>query len=165
MTARALPHFAAPRGKSSSDEWYTPDSFVQALGPFDLDPCTHAQRGTQLAPKFYTLEDNGLAQPWAGRVWCNPPFSDIKPWVARMREHNDGVLLCFSRTDALWFVDLARHCGALFLIARRLQFHRPGVNHLRQRCPMGTVLFPFGDRNIQAIANSGIDGLMMRSLA
>ncbi len=156
-----LPHFAAPRTAKSSDEWYTPDAFVRSLGDFDMDPCTNLKRGTQTARKFFTVEDDGLSQSWSGRVWLNPPFSNIKPWVERMKSHNNGIMLCFSRTDALWFCDLVKFCGALFLISRRLQFRRPGVR-TNQRCPLGVVLFPFGEQNVAAIERSGIAGVLLR---
>lgn len=158
--ARELPHFAAPRNARSSDEWYTPDHLVTALGPFDLDPATSVHRGLQLAPKFFTVQEDGLVQEWYGRVWLNPPYSDIRPWVRRMIEHDNGVLLCFSRTEAVWFQDLVEHCGYVFCLRRRTQFHRPGRD--KQACPMGTVLFPFGVQNVEALRVSRIPGLLLR---
>lgn len=158
-----LPHFAAPRRAKSSDEWYTPESLVKSLGPFDLDPATSLQRGRQLAPQYFTVKEDGLSQIWRGRVWLNPPFSRIHPWIERMREHNNGVLLCFSRTDANWFVDLTRFCGGVFLLQRRMQFWRP--EQRAQRCPLGVVLFPFGLDNMAAIERSGIAGVLLRTNA
>ena len=83
------PHFAAPRGRSSSDEWYTPDQLVSALGAFDTDPATSMQRGSQIAPIYYTKADDGLSRAWAGKVFINPPYgttagqSNQGIWAAR----------------------------------------------------------------------------------
>lgn len=161
--APTLPHFAAPRSAKSSDEWYTPDSLIRALGQFDLDPATSLQRGRQVAPEYYTVKEDGLQREWFGRVWLNPPFSRIHPWVERMREHNNGILLCFSRTDATWFVDLTRHCGGVYLLMRRMQFWRPGDQPRKQRCPLGVVLFPFGRQNVEALERCGIPGVLLRT--
>lgn len=51
------------------------------FGTFDLDVAAAPHNAK--APKFYTLEDDGLAQPWTGNVWCNPPYSDLAAWVAK----------------------------------------------------------------------------------
>lgn len=60
--------------------------------------------------RFYTRDDDGLAQSWVGEtVWCNPPYSDIEPWVAKAwQEHRaHGVtivmLLPANRTEQGWW--------------------------------------------------------------
>jgi hypothetical protein len=78
-----MPHRAGARGrglsghqsaKMKNDEWLTPPEILRALGPFDLDPCAPIARPWETAAAHYTAEDDGLSKPWAGRVWCNPPF-------------------------------------------------------------------------------------------
>jgi len=48
------------------------------LGAIDLDPASTAYWNlhTVRAARFYDRQDNGLVQPWSGRVWLNPPGAD-----------------------------------------------------------------------------------------
>jgi hypothetical protein len=62
-----------------SDSWQTPNWLYQALHSefrFDLDPCP-------FNPAWNPNKDvDGLQLDWNGhRVYCNPPFSNIGPWV------------------------------------------------------------------------------------
>ena len=50
------------------DEWLTPRHVLDALGPFDLDPCAPQVRPWDTAARHYTVMDNGLVQPWSGMV-------------------------------------------------------------------------------------------------
>lgn len=72
---------------SVTDERYTPgwvlDLVASALGGIDLDPCADPQRRVQ-ASHHFTKEDNGLEQPWKGRVFLNPPFSNSKEWIRHL---------------------------------------------------------------------------------
>jgi phage N-6-adenine-methyltransferase len=68
-------------------------------------------------PRYFTRADDGLAQSWAGeRVWCNPPFSDCRAWVAKAWEEWAGrlhrppqlvvMLLPANRAEQAWWQDL-----------------------------------------------------------
>jgi len=75
-------------GKSQSH--FTPSWVLDRLGSFDLDPCAGSPRPWDIAKINLTEKDNGLAQPWHGRVFLNPPFNQyqVGAWVERMAEHN-----------------------------------------------------------------------------
>lgn len=74
----------------------------------DVAACLEAH----VAPKYLTKADNGLLHAWWGRVWCNPPWSNIGPWVKKAWSEWDrprrvvkviGVLLPSTRTDLEWW--------------------------------------------------------------
>ena len=83
----------AARHTCDSPEWYTPSPIVEAarevMGGIDLDPASHEEANrTVKAGRFFTEADNGLIQPWLGRVFLNPPGGLVgKFWSKLMREY------------------------------------------------------------------------------
>lgn len=57
--------------------------------------------------RYFTPEQNGLEQSWAGeRVWCNPPYSSIEPWVEKAWRSGAELvvmLLPANRTEQGWW--------------------------------------------------------------
>jgi phage N-6-adenine-methyltransferase len=113
---------------SETDEWPTPDSFfsemVGEFGGFDLDPCCTVSSAK--APKFFTKEDDGLAQDWTGRVWMNPPYGrEIGKWMRKAHESHlagaEVVCLVPARTDTAWWHDYAMK-GEIRFIRGRIKF-------------------------------------------
>lgn len=92
----------AGRHSMDSPEWYTPLPFVEAaravMGGIDLDPASHEEANRLVqATQFYTEQDNGLAQPWHGRVFLNPPGGLVKDfWRKLLDERARGV------DEAIW---------------------------------------------------------------
>lgn len=71
-----------PRDQTLATPWRWVRAVERALGrTFDLDVCAAPE--TAKAPRFYTELDDGLRSPWEGLCWCNPPFDNIRAWVAR----------------------------------------------------------------------------------
>lgn len=67
-----------------------------------------AAHNTKL-PRYFTRDQNGLAQPWAGEtVWCNPPYSAIAPWVEKAWAECGSaagivMILPANRTEQGWW--------------------------------------------------------------
>lgn len=91
---------------SKSDEWATPQDFFDKLNEefnFTLDAC--ATHTNHKCDKYFTLEEDGLIQSWGGyRVFCNPPYSQIKDWAKKSSESNTLVVMLIpARTDTRYF--------------------------------------------------------------
>ena len=127
-------------------EWYTPrDVFDRLALRFDLDVASPMSGPLPWVPadRFYSPRENGLMQPWEGRVWCNPPYGP--PGVAfvhRMVEHNNGVLLVPARTETRWFQHAATHAHAVAFLRDRIHFIRE--DGLQARASFASVLMGFG---------------------
>lgn len=95
---------------SPRQDWETPPNLFNALNKrfdFTLDVCANKENAK--CERYYTEADNGLEQPWTGRIWCNPPYEDIEPWAKRARAAQlDGyvvVMLLPVRPGQAWFQD------------------------------------------------------------
>ncbi len=73
-----------PAAKSS--EWETPWKFFRELDRefhFTLDPCATPENAK--CERYFTQEQDGLAQSWAGEVvFMNPPYGrEIAAWIMK----------------------------------------------------------------------------------
>lgn len=58
------------------------ESFDERFGPFTLDVAAAAHNAK--CARYYDRDADGLRQPWGrSRVWCNPPYSAIEPWIRK----------------------------------------------------------------------------------
>ena len=141
--------------KDYSDEFYTPDPIVDALGAFDLDPCagpkSHAKRNVR-------KPECGLTTEWKGRVWMNPPYWRIHDWLAKFQAHGNGICLVNARPDAKWFQRLAEGSDAILWMRGRIQFEQPSGK--KGHGPVGSVLVAYGKRNADALIWSGLPGFV-----
>lgn len=115
---------------SNSDDWETPRDFFKELNAefkFTLDPC--ATKETAKCAKYFTKAQDGLKQPWVGRIYCNPPYGrEVRKWVEKARlEVLRGnaeivVMLLPARTDVKWFHEHIYGIAELRFIKGRLRF-------------------------------------------
>lgn len=89
MPSNILHSKATPR-------WGTPEELVGlarlVMGGLDLDPCSEEKFNKVIqAPTYYSLlerDEDGLALPWFGRVFCNPPGGLVKRfWQKALAEN------------------------------------------------------------------------------
>jgi hypothetical protein len=142
----------------------TPKWIIDALGPFDLDPCAADPRPWDCARVNYTEVQDGLSLPWFGCVWLNPPFDRYRvgEWIERLAEHGDGIALLHARTETDWFRPIWRSATIICFMFQRLKFCRPDGTEQPANSGAPPVLIAFGDRAADRIAASGIAGALVR---
>lgn len=112
---------------AEANEWYTPRQYIDAaritMGSIDLDPASCAEANSIVgAARYYTASENGLAQPWAGCVFLNPPYLSLTgnagqypAWTRKLVDSYElgfveqAILLIPVHPERRWFQPLYRY--------------------------------------------------------
>lgn len=166
LTAQRQQRMAVTVYSSESNEWYTP-AWVTAraadvMGTIDLDPASsRVAQQIHGADAWYGLDHpdperrDGLAHPWHGCVWLNPPYGrsedghNAQLWSRKLVAEWQagrvaaGMLLVKAALGYNWFEELWRELPVCFL-RERLSFVRPdGTDDGQSK--QATAIFYVGD--------------------
>lgn len=143
-----MPLFGAEQTERTTDDFLTPAWIFEVLGlSFDLDVASPPWATHVPATTFYTKADNGLAQPWFGRVWMNPPYSEATPWVARFIDHRHGIAL-LPWAKSAWTCRIWAAADAIALPPRIFDFDGGSISYM--------VMFAaFGEECVDALTRLG----------
>ena len=138
----------------SSNDHFTPKWIFDLLDvQFDIDVAA-PPNGVPWIPanRFFTQADDGLSQEWSGLIWCNPPYSDILPWVRRLNEHRNGIAL-LPQTKGAWRREVWEGAdGITEGTVRELLFMHKGKE---KAIMFTTFMAAWGDVGVRALANVG----------
>lgn len=137
-----------------SNDWGTPPNIVEAvksvLGGIDLDPASSdVANQTVQATNYYT--QNGLEKPWEGRVFLNPPYRGIAPWIEKLvGEYRAGnttaaIALLPNYTESGWFHSLNKF--PICFIRGNVRFLRPDGKTGKGIPPFQSVALYLGPDN------------------
>jgi phage N-6-adenine-methyltransferase len=92
------------------DRAITLEDFAPLMERFSFTVDAAASDLNYRVSRYWTLDSNpsGLSQSWAGeRVWCNPPHSNVEPWVKKAWAETKAdlivMLLPANRTEQGWW--------------------------------------------------------------
>jgi hypothetical protein len=124
----------APDSSPDRDTWCTPKWLADAVGEWDLDPCTNSRSHIRACSKcMLERGQDGLAfaEPYGAhadlRVWINPPYSSgqVIRWV-RAYKHARFCFLVRLDPSTEWFAELYAASEVLLVPAgRRIDFEPP----------------------------------------
>lgn len=111
--------------------WETPQLLFEELDRefgFTLDAAASPHNAK--CPTYFTEQDDGLTQPWIGRVWLNPPYGrQIGRWVEKCYASVMAevvVALLPVSTGSQWWQDSVMRADEIRLIRGRLHFELDG---------------------------------------
>lgn len=113
----------------------TPREYVRAFEiingiKFNLDVCALQQ--TAKCERYYSLlerNENSLELDWSGLNYCNPPYSDVTPWVEKAfleaKCGRTSVLLIPDKPEVKYMQFCHNHADTIYHMDHRLNFLRP----------------------------------------
>ncbi len=157
---------------TGDEESYTPQEYLASaravMGAIDLDPASNPMAQENVgADRYFTVDDDGLTQEWAGKVWMNPPYTArvINRFIDKLVDHYEAgevtqaIVLTNNNTDTSWFHQGANAAAAVCFTAGRINFLKRDGS--RSSPTNGQAFLYFGD-NLSAFKNEfGKHGMVM----
>lgn len=145
-----MSEFASNTPLEHKDRWQTPIEVFAALDTefgFYLDAA--ADHGNALCARYLTESDDALNSDWEsyGSIWCNPPYSNITPWVQKAaeqcREQNQPVVMLLpSDTSTGWFSLALQTVDEVRIVTDgRIQFINAGTGKVGKNGPSKGNIF------------------------
>lgn len=140
--------------KEAKDSWRTPKPIYSKLNDeFKFAGDVAASNENYLHSRFLTKEADALTVDWHqyflfgqgyGYVFCNPPYSNIDPWVEKAAEEATKglgtVMLVHADPSVKWFLKATRTASEVIFINGRLQFEPASDNQTKSSNTRGSAL-------------------------
>lgn len=148
----------AQRPGKSKQNYQTPKALLDAvkkrlhITEFAMDLAADADN--TVAEAYYSEADDSLTQPWAlwgGEwSWCNPPYADIEPWVAKATNESlngaQTVMLVPASVGANWWRTWVEPYAFQSFLNGRLCFIPDWKDHTKIDKDTGLVVPAFKQR-------------------
>ena len=134
--------FDENRFQSANQSWETPDDLFARLHEefqFTRDVCASAENAKCAA--FWSESDSCLDKEWDGVNWMNPPYKNMKLFIAKAYEQRHRavtVILIPARTNTRWWHDWCMKGEVHFLCGR------PKFKGCKHGLPQPLALVIFG---------------------
>lgn len=127
----------------------TPKWIIQALGPFNLDPCAHHLQPWPCARDEIRPPDNGLSYDWYGNVWLNPPYDGREIlFLKKLAAHGKGIALLAAKTDTKVFFDYVwPRANGIYFFEGRIKFYNPDGSRRKNNFRLPSVLVAYNSGN------------------
>jgi phage N-6-adenine-methyltransferase len=148
-------------------QWHLTPRYVLDLvaadlgGHIYLDPCTFPDNPTQ-AFVFFTTNEDGLAQSWAGAgsIFVNPPYGKARePWVEKCIAAGERgqrtILLVPAATDTRIFQRAVTTSTAVVFVRGRLKFGTLRANRRQHAASHPSALIGW-NTNLDTCASLGM---------
>lgn len=129
-------------GKGRHQNWRTPTEIFGPLhAEFQFTMDGASEPGNGLLPRSSTAD---CPVEWDGqRVFCNPPWSNIRPFLEKAVSAAVAVFLVPARTNAKWFHRALELGAEVRFFAGRPKFDFPGHTGTGHNSPVDCLLLVF----------------------